>query len=226
MSINGFHLPSVDIFSCSKLHSVNAEYFLNWIEKTAFHLREDNGPYRRICIIVDNAPWHCELEDESKRAQRSWTKEKIKNWLLDHSVSFDDSCSKAELLELALANRPLKRYKIDQVARQFNVEIVRLPIKHCCLNPIELCWANLKDYVRKHNTLFRMSDVHDLAAEFIAGYDCNASSKAIAHTQKIENQFRAADRFVENYIEPNLTDPISDDESNASSEDDEDNSDA
>ncbi|CAF3404378.1 unnamed protein product [Rotaria sp. Silwood2] len=71
-----------------------------------------------------------------------------------------------------------------------------------------------------------MSDVHDLAAEFIAGYDYNTSSKAIAHTQKIENQFRAADRFVENYIEPNLTDPISDDESNASSEDDEDNSDA
>ncbi|CAF3021399.1 unnamed protein product [Rotaria sp. Silwood2] len=77
MSINGFHLPSVDIFSFSKLHSVNAEYFLNWIEKTAFRLREDNGPYRRICIIVDNAPWHCELEDESKPAQRSWTKEKI-----------------------------------------------------------------------------------------------------------------------------------------------------
>ncbi|CAF1305118.1 unnamed protein product [Rotaria sp. Silwood1] len=43
MNINGFHLPSVDIFSWSKLHSVNAEYFLNWIEKAAFHLREDNG---------------------------------------------------------------------------------------------------------------------------------------------------------------------------------------
>ena len=36
------HLPSVDIFLCSKYHSLNAEYFLNWIEKTAFQLREDN----------------------------------------------------------------------------------------------------------------------------------------------------------------------------------------
>ena len=43
MDISGFHLPSVDIFLCLKYHSLNAEYFLNWIEKTAFRLREDNG---------------------------------------------------------------------------------------------------------------------------------------------------------------------------------------
>ena len=43
MDVSGFHLPSVDIFLCAKYHSLNAEYFLNWIEKTAFRLREDNG---------------------------------------------------------------------------------------------------------------------------------------------------------------------------------------
>ncbi|CAF3146357.1 unnamed protein product [Rotaria sp. Silwood2] len=39
-----------------------------------------------------------------------------------------------------------------------------------------------KDNVRKNNTLFRMTDVRDLAAEFIAGYDGDVSAKAIAHT--------------------------------------------
>ena len=43
MNVSGFHLPSVHIFLYSKYHSLNAEYFLNWIEKTAFRLREDNG---------------------------------------------------------------------------------------------------------------------------------------------------------------------------------------
>ncbi|CAF4197206.1 unnamed protein product [Rotaria sordida] len=223
MNIDGFHLPSIDVFSCSKYHSVNAEYFFNWIEKAAFRLREDNGPRRRICIVVDNAPWHCELENDSKPAGRSWTKAAIKKWLRGHNVPFDELCSKAELLELALANRPVKRYKIDQVAIQYNVEIIRLPIKHCCLNPIELCWANLKDYVRKNNTHFRITDVHQLAAEFIAGYDGDASAKAIEHARKIENQFRVADRFVEEYVEPNLIDHISDDELDVSSEDDDSN---
>ena len=40
---NGFYLPSVDIFDCSKDHSMNSSYFSEWIEKTAFRLREDNG---------------------------------------------------------------------------------------------------------------------------------------------------------------------------------------
>ena len=71
------------------------------------------GPSRRICIVVDNAPWHCELEDDSKPARRSWTKQKIRDWLSVHGVSFDESCSKAELLELALANRPVKCYKVN-----------------------------------------------------------------------------------------------------------------
>ena len=43
MSINGFHLRSVDIFSYSKYHPPKAEYFLNWIEKLAFRLRGDNS---------------------------------------------------------------------------------------------------------------------------------------------------------------------------------------
>ena len=43
IDINGFHLPSVDIFLCSKYHSLNAEYFLHWEEKAAFQIRENNG---------------------------------------------------------------------------------------------------------------------------------------------------------------------------------------
>ena len=103
---------------------------------------------------------------------------------------------------------------------QYNVEIIRLPVKHYCLNPIELCWANMKDYVLKNNTLFRMTDVRGLAAEFIAGYDGDASSKATAHAQKIEDQFRDADRVVEEHVESDLVDCTSDEEFDISSEDD------
>ena len=36
------------------------------------------------------------------------------------------------------------------------------PIAHCELNPIELVWASVKNYLRKHNTTFRLSDLKEL----------------------------------------------------------------
>ncbi|CAF3489339.1 unnamed protein product [Rotaria socialis] len=177
MNTNGIHLPTVNIFSCSKDHSVNSEYFLKWIETVAFHIRVDNGPRRRICIVIDNAPWHCELIDLCK--------------------------------------------PVNEIAVEFDVEIVRLPVRHCCLNPIELCWANLKDYVRKGNTRFQLTNVRELASQFITSYDGGAATKVIKRTQKIQNKFKIADRYVEENIEPMLDDEESSEESDVVSSDDE-----
>ena len=65
-----------------------------------------------------------------------------------------------------------------------------------------------------------MTDVRELATEFIPGYDDDAAVKIIGQARKIEDQFRDADRFVEEHVEPDLVDCTSDDESDFSSEDD------
>ncbi|CAF4761764.1 unnamed protein product [Rotaria sp. Silwood2] len=150
---NGFHLPSVDIFDCSKDHSMTSSYFSEWIKKAAFRLREDN------------------------------------------------------------------------VAQEFDVQIVRLPVRHCSLNPIELTWAALKDYIRKNNTNFTMSSVYELAAEFIAGFDDKAAQDAIRHAKKLEMTYKTADNFVENIVEPQLIDDVSDTEIDNLSDDSDDSTD-
>jgi len=75
---------------------------------------------------------------------------------------------------------------------------------------MELAWASLKDYVRKNNTNFRLTDVHNLAAEFIAGFDEKAAEKAILHVRKVENTFKKSDCFVEETVEPTLINDDSD----------------
>jgi desulfoferrodoxin (superoxide reductase-like protein) len=40
---NGFRLPTVDIFDCLKEHSMTSPHFIEWIKKSAFRLRDDNG---------------------------------------------------------------------------------------------------------------------------------------------------------------------------------------
>ena len=41
-------------------------------------------------------------------------------------------------------------------------EVIRTPVRHCELNPIELIWAQVKGFVAKHNTTFRLKDVKEL----------------------------------------------------------------
>ena len=42
---SGFHLPTVDIFDCSKEHSMTSAHFIEWVRKSSFRLREDNGKF-------------------------------------------------------------------------------------------------------------------------------------------------------------------------------------
>ncbi|CAF4780937.1 unnamed protein product [Rotaria socialis] len=209
---HGFHLPSVEIFNCTTDHNMDSEHFIKWIKSTSFRLRDEHGPNDRICIIIDNATLHSELTDDTKPAKRAWRKSEIQQWLIRHRIHFDPIMTKAELLELASISRPAKRYKVDEVAKQFDVEIVRLPTKHCEINPMELVWAALKDYIRKNNVRFRLNDVYNLAAEFIAGFDEDAAKNAIQHARQVEHTFRTGDRFVEENVEPYLKDTDSDTE--------------
>ena len=54
--------------------------------------------------------------------------------------------------------------------------------------------------------------VHQLASEFIAGFDDKAAQGAIHYAEKVETTYKKADEFVENAVEPHLIDDISDTE--------------
>jgi len=89
---------------------------------------------------------------------------------------------------------------------------LRLPVRHCSLNPVEIAWAGLKEYTRKNNTSFTLTDVRQLASEFIAGFDDKAAQGAIHYAEKVETTYKKGDELVENAIEPHLIDDISDTE--------------
>lgn len=140
MDTNGFDYDSIDIFECDADHSMNSAHFISWMERTAYALRKKFGPDRRLSIVIDNATWHNELTNETKPPKRSWRKSDVQTWLREHRLHYDLEMKKAELLNIAFTNLPPKKYKVDVVAKTFGVEIIRLPIKHCSLNPIELAW--------------------------------------------------------------------------------------
>ena len=44
-------------------------------------------------------------------------------------------------------------------------EVVRLPVAHCTLNPIELAWAQVKGHIKANNRAFTLTEVERLAWE-------------------------------------------------------------
>jgi transposase len=43
-------------------------------------------------------------------------------------------------------------YQTDKIDNLHGHEVLRTPVRHCELNPIELIWAQVKGFVAKNNT--------------------------------------------------------------------------
>jgi hypothetical protein len=135
ISVNGYHIPSVDIWACTKEHNMDSKHFLSWLDSTCATLRKDSGELthfplimsdsffagdrERIAICLDNATWHNILTDESIIPKRASRKEEIQKWLKDRKIKFPEKLVKAQLLELVSANCPPKEYFGSQFFNSF-----------------------------------------------------------------------------------------------------------
>ncbi|CAF0955578.1 unnamed protein product [Rotaria sordida] len=113
--------------------------------------------------------------------------------------------TKVELMQLVFTHLPPKEFIVDKVASKYNTEIVRIPVKHCALNPIKLGGAGLKNYARQQNVRFRLDDIEQLCNEWLAACDPEHASAYFAHIYKQEEIFKTADKNVDE-IENDLID--------------------
>jgi transposase len=125
---------------------MNHEYFFGWWKNTL--LPALPGP---STIVIDNASYHSVLTDDSRTPTTATKKDDIRLWLRDRRIDFTDDMLKGELLEIVRRNKPRPRYIIDELAMEAGHKVLRLPPRHCELNPIELVWAKMKGHVARHN---------------------------------------------------------------------------
>ena len=120
---------------------MNAERFEEWLRDQLIPNLKPNS-----LIVIDNASYH------SRRLEKVPTtnsrKSEMQDWLIKHGIQFPERALKAELLSLIRLSNPKPKYVVDEIAKTFGHEVVRLPPYHCELNPIELCWSQVKYYIK------------------------------------------------------------------------------
>ena len=166
ISLNSFHLRTLDIFKCDEVHSMDNNHFLVWMESTSSTLRSEHGRSSKIAIIIDNATWHNKLIPESEPPKCAWAKQLIVDWLTKRNIKFETYMTKSELIQLAFSQLLPKQYIADKVVNKYDIEIVRIPLKHGVLNPIQFAWEDLKNYVQRQNVRFTLNEVAQLCNEW------------------------------------------------------------
>ena len=99
--------------------------------------------------------------------------------------------------------------------------VLRTPVRHCELNPIELVWAMVKSAVSKRNTSFRIREVEKLVHEELKQGHRSWLASRTAHVVQIEEKMRHIEGIID--VEPIIF-TLSDSSSDESSSDEDDNS--
>lgn len=190
---------------------MNSEVFEQWLRDQLI----PNLP-RKSVIIMDNASYHSIQID--KCPVQSTKKADIQGWLARHSIAFDRTMLKAELLHLCKVNKPSPTFRCDNLLRDHGHDVLRLPPYHADLNAIELIWGIVKNDIAKKNARCTMSSVKELALKKFGEVGPTEWEHCIRHVEGVEQQYWKLDIAVEEEVEKVVINLGSDDSDDNSSE--------
>ena len=140
---------------------MNSEHFLDWFKNQLC----TNIPVGSL-IVLDNASYHNTQADKIPTMSRK--KSDIQPWLSNHGIAYEASDLKVDLMAKITDAKPTKQFETDAIAEKFTHRVLRLPVAHPELNPIELAWSVVKGYVAKYNKKFTLNEIEELVPQGIS----------------------------------------------------------
>lgn len=195
--------------------SMNIQHFMRWFVDELL----PNVPNKSV-LVVDNALYHNSVSEDTRNPTTSWRKAQIQDWLRSRNIAFAPGHLKVELLEIAKRHRVEGAYLTDIAVAETgrNIVVLRLPIAHCNLNPIELIWAWVKRKIAERNKTFKTRDVLRLTKEVINEVTAEQWVKAIGHVKKVEQEYWEKDALIDIADVRDLIVPIDDDDDDCDEE--------
>lgn len=169
-------------------------------------------------VVVDNASYHNKQLNPAPNSNAK--KGDMIGWLIKHNIPFQETMLKPELYQLIKLHKSTnKMYYIDSILAEHNHSVLRLPPYHPDLNPIEMIWAVLKNYVASKNTTFNLNHCIELVKEKMSQITSEEWRKRCEHARDIEDKYMvneaAVDAISERFV-INVQDDSDSDSSNDS----------
>lgn len=211
---DGFIPESFLIFKSGSVHketldSLTHECFQSWFQTQLL----PNIPANSV-IVMDNAPYHSQFSN--KLPVLNSNKSEILQWLKEHNIAHETSHTKYELINLVRKHKNNLVCVIDQMAHDAGHELLRIPMFHCHLNPMELIWPLLKSNLEENSGSYekncRVQEIK-YALESITSDDWE---RCLSHARQVEDEYRRKDRvfdYVMERLDANMSDDSSDSDS-------------
>ena len=161
---------------------------------------------------MDNASYHSRRTDETRSLTSSTLKGEMQAWLTRRGIVWHQDMLKRKLYNLVKQHRPTPTFVVNKIAEEQGFLVLRLPVGHCELNPIELIWAQIKGEVATRNTTFHLKDVQWLTDEAIRHLTVENWRKACHHVWKVEEEYWKSDGILDGMVEQLLINIGDDDE--------------
>lgn len=175
---------------------MNWENFSKWFKTQLL----PNIPSESM-VILDNARYHNVLI-HGVIPSKSSTKEQLRRWLTRNGYPWRKDMLKSELLELCTRLAPAPEFRLDNLAAEHGISILRTPPYHPELQPIETCWAVVKNHMAD-NCDFTMAGLRDRLPEAFAKVTSNTCKEIISKVFKQEEKYWSEDEKLDEIYSEN-----------------------
>ena len=181
---------------------VNGELFLHWLTSQLLPLLAQLS-----VLVLDNAPYHSKLTEESRCPTTATKKGDLIKWLEQHRLPFPPHATRPELLLIRKQNRPQPQY------------IVGIPSvcgamrSSAChqLIAIEQVWGHMKRQVCSSLHRFTRADLQARLEEARLCVKPEVWAGAVRRSQSFEEQYWSTDNIHQS-VDPVIINLDSDDE--------------
>lgn len=147
-------------------------------------------------VVVDNASYHNKQYDRAPTSNAK--KADMQAWLTEKGIMYDTAYLKPQLYNLIKANKErFKTFSIDQILAEHNHQILRLPPYHPDLNPIEMAWSTIKQYVASKNVTWNLNKCIELIKEKVAKMGEQEWTILCQKVKNIEEEYAKSDHVVD-----------------------------
>jgi transposase len=161
---------------------MNQGLFTKWFKEKLL----PNIPSNSL-IIMDNAAYHNVLSAHSAPTA-TCNKNKIRFWLEQNNIPLRDDCLKVEMVEILNKFSPTPTYDIDEIASEFGHEVLRTPPYHPELQPIETCWAVVKNKIAR-NCDFTMANLLNQLDDAFGAVTIKTCNGLMEKIRNVEDKF-------------------------------------